>query len=180
MSRRHEKIQVSPSQEQVVVNYFPLTQLCSTPVPGQLRSQCFSSKNVSLKRINWQIQLHPALWGTSPRAWPLHSQLLLPEAVIEAADNANQVIQYLAPVGHKYPSADVPIKEPSKKKGVLLCLIYSTWIKSRISMFPWGGTVVTTLFTLNCKHWKSYLHSPNTEHFGFHSSSSWQLCWRVC
>lgn len=62
----------------------------------------------------------------------LTTPLLTPEADTGAADSANSVIQYLAPVDHKYPSADVPIKEPSKNKGVLLCLIYSISIKSRI------------------------------------------------
>lgn len=102
---------------------------------------------------------------------------LAPEAATEAADNANPEIQYLAAVDHQLPSADAQIKEPSKEKWVLLCLIYSTSVKSRISTLPWGGTA---LFTLNCKHWEGYLHSSNTEHLGFHSSSSSQLCWRVC
>lgn len=56
---------------------FPLSPIpSSTPVPGWSQPQHLSSKNVSLKRIKWQIQLHPALWGASSRAWPLHWQLL--------------------------------------------------------------------------------------------------------
>lgn len=53
-------LQPLPSQEQVDINNFPMNYFPLSPIPsstaGALPATSFSSKSVSLKRINWPIQ----------------------------------------------------------------------------------------------------------------------------